>query len=544
VKTPAKAAAKAAGKTPQEYELRRAQEVAVAQDVDDASTLTLRLADGRGLIPQKGWTFDHPNGSGLQCHNINIEVGAGDRAASVRLDGPADWCTLLLEAHGAALHVSHGPPGPNVANSRVIFHANAPAGVAPLQPAGDKWQLDRQQGTLSPCANKALVLGLTSGKYVGLVQRGSPTAFTFAVKTPAKAAAKAAGKRKGNCVTVKPGVGTLQKAVNRAPDGGELVLSDGTYHGSGSHVLSITKSITIRALHAGRAVLDGEEARCVVKTSNGAAVELDGLKITRGKGQINGQGGGICQHGGKITFTNCEICNNKVNEKTAQGGAIFALGGALVVSNCRIHSNIAHGGQYNQGAGIWLKDCTLTMSGSTLDDNKADQGAGIWLMTSTLTMSSSTLRDNKADNATVLFIHKKSTATLDEGCLVDGSVKGKYVVTTTDASRGTTTTTDDDDNAASSWWSHLTGSPQAPIQVLQPVTVAGAQEVIPMGIVLDGMGQEKTALIEQVEVLKRELGLSGTVSEVVHQAAEQLGVAAEGKAIAALAAACIGALRG
>ena len=121
-----------AKETPEEYELRRAREAAIAQDVDDASILTLRLADGRGLIPKgKGWTFDHPNGSGLQCHNIDIEVGAGDRAASVRLDGPAKSCTLLLDAHGAGLHVSHGPPGPNVADSHVIFHANAPAGVGP-----------------------------------------------------------------------------------------------------------------------------------------------------------------------------------------------------------------------------------------------------------------------------------------------------------------------------------------------------------------------------------------------------------------------------
>ena len=66
---------------------------------------------------------------------------------------------------------------------------------------------------------------------------------------------------------VQPGVGTLQEALNRAPDGSELVLADGTYRGSGSHLLTITKSITIRAEHPGRAVLDGEEARCVVQIS-------------------------------------------------------------------------------------------------------------------------------------------------------------------------------------------------------------------------------------------------------------------------------------
>lgn len=105
---------------------------------------------------------------------------------------------------------------------------------------------------------------------------------------------------------VQPGVGTLQEALNRAPDGSELVLADGTYRGSGSHLLTITKSITIRAEHPGRAVLDGEEARCVVQISKHKhrRVVLDGLKVTRGKGQNNGngQGGGIFQTGGMLTL--------------------------------------------------------------------------------------------------------------------------------------------------------------------------------------------------------------------------------------------------
>ena len=170
---------------------------------------------------------------------------------------------------------------------------------------------------------------------------------------------------------MQPGVGTLQEALNRAPDGSELVLADGTYRGSGSHLLTITKSITIRAEHPGRAVLDGEEARCVVRISKHKRrrVVLDGLKVTRGKGQKNGngQGGGIFQTGGMLTLNNCELCDNKANEKNAQGGAVFALGGAtLVVSNCRIHSNVVHNGRYNQGAGIWLMDSAITRCGSTL----------------------------------------------------------------------------------------------------------------------------------------------------------------------------------
>jgi hypothetical protein len=112
-----------------------------------------------------------------------IQVGAGDRAAAVLVDGPAERCTLLLEARGAGLHVSHGGPGPNVAGSEVIFHANAPKGEALRPCLNDKWRLDRQQGSLGPCANEVLVLGMTPDNKVGLVERGSPAAFTFAEPT-------------------------------------------------------------------------------------------------------------------------------------------------------------------------------------------------------------------------------------------------------------------------------------------------------------------------------------------------------------------------
>lgn len=48
-----------------------------------------------------------------------------------------------------------------------------------------------------------------------------------------------------------------------------------------------------------------------------------------------------------------------------------------------------------------------------------------------------------------------------------------------------------------------------------------------------------TLLPEQVEFLKRQLGLSGNMKDVVHQAAEQLGIDPAGKPLKALAAMCM-----
>ena len=88
--------------------------------------------------------------------------------------------------------------------------------------------------------------------------RGTQDLWRHARPPPrARRDASIRGSEVGRCRSkshqVQPGVGTLQEALNRARDGSELVLADGTYGGSGSHLLTISKSITIRAEHPGRA---------------------------------------------------------------------------------------------------------------------------------------------------------------------------------------------------------------------------------------------------------------------------------------------------
>ena len=78
----------------------------------------------------------------------------------------------------------------------------------------------------------------------------------------------------------------LQTVLDAANAGDEIVLADGTYTGAGtsaggSNMLHIDKDITIRALNAGQAVLDGQSARRVLFIASGTVV-LNGLNITRG----------------------------------------------------------------------------------------------------------------------------------------------------------------------------------------------------------------------------------------------------------------------
>lgn len=73
----------------------------------------------------------------------------------------------------------------------------------------------------------------------------------------------------------------LATAYANAADGDVLLLQDGTYTGSGTTMLTVSKSITLRAQTPGQAVLDGQNARRVLRVSSGTVV-VDGLSITRG----------------------------------------------------------------------------------------------------------------------------------------------------------------------------------------------------------------------------------------------------------------------
>ena len=82
---------------------------------------------------------------------------------------------------------------------------------------------------------------------------------------------------------VLPGEGTLQAAFDAAPPGDTLVLADGVYKGSANaHTLWIRSGqITIRALNAGKAILDGSNMLKGQISIQDGIVILEGLLVGR-----------------------------------------------------------------------------------------------------------------------------------------------------------------------------------------------------------------------------------------------------------------------
>ena len=140
---------------------------------------------------------------------------------------------------------------------------------------------------------------------------------------------------------VLPGAGTLQSAIDAASAGDVLYLASGTYTSSGQAVVQIlpdaSKDITLRAVIAGHAVLDGEDQRQVISISSGTVV-LEGLGITRGT--ESSYGGGVYIYAGTVTLNNCNIYSNIAGWN---GGGVYISGSSTSVTSesCEIYSNTA-----------------------------------------------------------------------------------------------------------------------------------------------------------------------------------------------------------
>jgi hypothetical protein len=181
--------------------------------------------------------------------------------------------------------------------------------------------------------------------------------------------------------SVSPGAGTLQAAYDAATAGDVLVLQDGTYtcggaqtcSGWGDSVLEISKSITIRAAHAGQVVLDAEffEWGKGVKIGGGTVL-LEGLRITRAAwggltisgGTVTvqdcdiysnlGDGAGVTTTGGTGSFINCNIYSNTAPANAEDGAGFLNYGGDFTFQNCNIYSNSAKAAAPGIGGGVCI----------------------------------------------------------------------------------------------------------------------------------------------------------------------------------------------
>lgn len=224
---------------------------------------------------------------------------------------------------------------------------------------------------------------------------------------------------------------TIQEAVDYVPDGGIVIVAEGTYAGEGNYNIDFKgKAITVRSTdpnepnivagtvidcnEMGRAFYfhSGEDANSVLaglSIANGSAGSGGGIycyqsspvitKCTFRENWARLYGGGMYNQKGTPTLLDCVFTGNSVSLSTGRdvsyGGGMYNRESNATLINCTFIGNFAQdsgGGMYNAGPGIpTLENCTFIA-------NTAPSGGGIVNSGSTAVLKRCTFIENVAGN--------------------------------------------------------------------------------------------------------------------------------------------------
>ncbi|MCX6028536.1 MAG: hypothetical protein NT169_04435 [Chloroflexi bacterium] len=244
----------------------------------------------------------------------------------------------------------------------------------------------------------------------------------------------------GNCGGASPCYATVQAAVDAAAAGDEIRIAAGIYSGvsarSGiTQVVYLDKALNLRGGFttanwttpnpaANPTTLDAQglgRGLVISGTVTAApAVTVEGLRITGGNatglggygGADRPAGGGVFVYLAQATLHNCAIYSNTastVASGSGYGGGLAAMFSTLTLDGSTVENNRASTGGIGYGGGVLVKNYPgwggpVTLSANTIRNNTASTASGGWgggihLDTVTAALAGNTIADNTATSA-------------------------------------------------------------------------------------------------------------------------------------------------
>ncbi|MGA1979599.1 MAG: right-handed parallel beta-helix repeat-containing protein [Sedimentisphaerales bacterium] len=214
----------------------------------------------------------------------------------------------------------------------------------------------------------------------------------------------------------------IQAAIDAAADGDTIIVSPGTYTGSGNHDIDfLGKAITVRSAdpndpnivsstiidcqNSGRGFYfyGGEDANSILAgftIKNGYASVGGGIRCESSSPTITGctftgnlassDGGGVYNFSSSPTITNCIFVGNSASD---DGGGVCNLFSSPTITNCIFVGNSASddgGGVYNSASS------SPTVTNCTFSSNSASRGGGMFNSSSSPTVANCILWGNTA----------------------------------------------------------------------------------------------------------------------------------------------------
>lgn len=233
----------------------------------------------------------------------------------------------------------------------------------------------------------------------------NPGIISSANNTAQKLYVTITGLDTNDCLSPANACGTIQRAVNQAVSGDQVLIEQGTYLiGEGPQGILVDRDVQLSGgwdpsftIQAGMSTLSGGQfyrgivlqpgvtstiERMIVQNftvyDGGAGIRNEGnltllqsvVRWNDGKYTSNGHGGGIMN----INTGTMTIKNSSIVENTAYGGGGITNNGVMMIVNSTISGNDA-----SHGAGIET-NTTLNLFNVTVTRNSASTGGGIYAL--------------------------------------------------------------------------------------------------------------------------------------------------------------------
>jgi hypothetical protein len=271
-----------------------------------------------------------------------------------------------------------------------------------------------------------------------------------------------------NCVanSNNAGDGSLREAISDAPFGGTVNFNPTFFNQSrtislGGGVLDVFKNLTVNGPGSANLTIDGENSSRVFNI-DGATLNLNGLRLTRGFPGSNVSGGAILINtNGILNASNVTIDNSRayygagihvvgtlnlsdstISNCTADyaGGAVFFNGNASTVTRSNISNNHAEtlgGGLGNSGILI-IRNSTISGNTATRPPNSGDTPLGGGIYNDGALFNRKAVLDGYSDirNSTIVFnsaIQTGNGGTPDGGAIFADSNHTGGITATVDA---------------------------------------------------------------------------------------------------------------
>ena len=257
------------------------------------------------------------------------------------------------------------------------------------------------------------------------------------------------GNDASSCSSAGSPCKTINGAIAKAAESGDTIkVAIGTYTGSGTEVVIISKSITLSGgwdasftTQTGMSTIDGQTTRRGITLSTGTVV-VDRFIVQNG--YHDNQGGGIINTdtltlnnsivsnnvsdwmgGGIISFGTMTLNNTLVSANIGGtsgsggggGGGIQNYSGTLTLNNSTVSQNTLVGGF--SGSGIYTSG-TVILNNSTVSNNSGGHGEGIYSFVGTIILNNSTISGNQSYG----FENMHGTVTLQNTIIAGNGTAG------------------------------------------------------------------------------------------------------------------------